>query len=372
MEGLSKESLVELYQFISNSYRTKADDIFCALEFLIEGVREVKEEINQSIRKKTGEGGDCFDDISMLSQHGKDARSIEEFLKSYMDIFAVTLQNSEMNYDETESAEDEKEIPNYKDYEVDTEVPHLLSESFTYKKVCGFFLCNVRYNVADWKSMLIRICEILYDKNSALFKKTVFSDRFVGNKIRYFSETNENKYYRKIKNANIYVWTCHSANAMCSIIRKLLMEFNIPSSSLYIYLRADYTPLHSDSVGVDRSIENDGNKEIKIGKFVRTKMGDLSISNYRFEEQMLDLLLTEEYTKNKFGVGLPFFKEIKDESRLSELIKDSNGVNRYWREMFEFNGRKFAIISQWTKNNADRFHNWLNNLPKIEKYLNMK
>lgn len=70
-----------------------------------------------------------------------------------------------------------------------------------------------------------------------------------------------------------------------------------------------------------------------------------------------------------FGIGISFFKEVKDETQISKLTKDAKGYNRYWREVFEFNGRKFIVVSQWTKNNADRFYSWLNGLPRIDKFI---
>lgn len=217
---------------------------------------------------------------------------------------------------------------------------------------------------------MVKVCELLYAKDPTLFEKVIFSDKFIGNKIKYFSKTNEGKYYKKLKNANIYVWTCHSANTICSLIRRLLLEYNISSNSLYIYLRADYTPLHSNTMnnGSDVVIP-ETNDEVKIGKFVRTTMRNLSTYGYNFDKQTLGLLLSDEETKNIFGIGTSFLKEVKDETQIQKLMKDSNGYNRYWCEVFEFNGKKFVVVSQWTKNNADRFKTWLYKLPNINKYI---
>lgn len=359
--GILDEKMLGLYQLICDNYQSNAEDIFCSMEFLIESVSNSKNAILQSIQNEKD-----FDRIFELTEYGKYVEKIEKTLNTYLDAFA-SMSASECTDVEDENLESEKTIPNYKDYEVDPEIPHLLTESFTYKKICGFFLNNVRYNVSEWKTTLIKICELLYDKDSVLFEKIIFSEKFVGKKIEYFSRTHKAKHYHKLKNANIYVWTQHNANTICSLIRRLLREYNIPANSLYIYLRADYTPLHNASVKNDAITISNENEEIKIGKFVKMTMRNLSVSGYTFDEQTLNILLDDDETKKTFGIGTSFLKEVRDEAQLSRLVKDAKGYNRYWREIFEFNGKKFIIVSQWTKHNADRFKRWFNGLPNTER-----
>ena len=40
----------------------------------------------------------------------------------------------------------------------------------------------------------------------------------------------------------------------------------------------------------------------------------------------------------------------------------TEGRNRYWKEIFEFNGRKYLIVSQWFECNRDRFDKWVKSL----------
>lgn len=48
MENLDKE-LLALYQFISDNYKSNADDIFCLMELLLESVRDSKHLILNSL-----------------------------------------------------------------------------------------------------------------------------------------------------------------------------------------------------------------------------------------------------------------------------------------------------------------------------------
>lgn len=357
--------IVELFKFVCKNYKRDANNIFDSMEFLLESIRDT----NKSIKKTINPDGNSYEEMISLIKYGQEIENVEKILCSYLDSFAQ-VQVPEDIFDESDNGEedddDERAIPNYENYKVDAEVPHLLSESFTHKKICGFFLCNKKYVVADWKATLVKVCEILYDKDPALFRRITNSGKFTGRKRRYFSTTGDGEFYQKLKNANIYVWNCHSANRICNLIRMMLLEYNISSNGMYIYLRADYTALHST---VEDITISDPNENIKIGKFVRDTMHLLSSKNYRFDQQMLVSLLNKDETKRIFGIGLPFFKEIKRGDNISEVIKDKAGYNRYWKDVFDFNGRKYVIVSQWEKRNADRFNNWLNSLSGISKII---
>ena len=355
MEKLN-EDIIELYKFIEENYKSHSDDIFYYLELLLDSIKNTKIALQDDIQKNSRN----FSKTILLSGYGRKIENIENIVGDYLDSFSL---NSSNNIEDIEEEDDEKRIiPNYKDYEVDQEIPHLLTESFTHKKICSFFLENIRYNVSDWKSALVKLCEILMNKDKDKFNSFVRLDLFSGNKRKYFAFNGKEKYYRRIGNTNIYVWTCHSANAICTIMRKLLREYNIPVNSMYIYLRADYTALHNDVPEVVKEPIIDD--EIKIGKYVRESMRKLSNQHYKFSQDMLNKLTNDNATKKLFGIGTSFFREVRPGADISRLTKDAKGYNRYWKEVFRFNHKDYLIVSQWTKGNSDRFKNWLKSLPK--------
>lgn len=356
MENLNIDFL-ELYKFLDEYYKPQSEDVFYSLELLLESIRNSKNAISESIRDNSRD----FTKLSSLLNYAKKIEKIENILNDYLDSFVISYSNDEEIIDE-EDDDEKRNIPNYKEFEVDQEIPHLLTESFTHKKICSFFLNNIRYNTSDWKSALVKLCEILLNIDSDKFINIVNSNQFIGKKRNYFSFDGKGQYYRKLGNSAIYVWTCHSANAICAIMRKLLREYNIPINSMYIYLRADYTPLHN--ILPDSANEHVVDEEVKIGKFVRESMRKLSNQNYRFENDMI-LKLTNDYdTKKMFGIGTSFFREVKQGVDISTLTKDVKGYNRYWKEIFKFNNKEYLIVSQWTKGNSERFYKWLNGLPK--------
>lgn len=356
MKNLNIDFL-ELYKFLDVNYKPQSEDVFYSLELLLESIRNSKNAILETMKDNVGD----LAKVSSLLKYAEKIENIENILNDYLDSFVISYSNDEEIIDDDEDDE-KRNIPNYKEFEVDQETPHLLTESFTHKKICSFFFNNIRYNTSDWKSALVKLCEILHNIDSYKFINIVKSKQFNGKKRNYFSFDGNGKYYRKLENSEIYVWTCHSANAICAIIRKLLREYNIPMNSMYIYLRADYTPLHN--IIPDAANEHIVDEEVKIGKFVRESMRKLSNQNYKFENDMI-LKLTNDYdTKKMFGIGTSFFREVKQGVDISTLTKDVKGYNRYWKEIFRFNNKEYLLVSQWTKNNSDRFHKWFSRLPK--------
>lgn len=354
--GKLNSELLDLYRFIDENYNPQAKDIYYSLELLSSSIDDTKNAMTKTIQNNASD----FSKVNLLSSYAEKIKNIEDLIDDYLDSFSI---NSSDDEDKIEEDEDEKrEIPNYKDYEVDQEIPHLLTESFTYKKICGFFINNIRYNINDWKSALVKLCEILISIDMGKFRNLVSSNQFSGKKRNYFAFDGKGKYYKRVGNTNIYVWTCHSANMICVIMRKLLREYNIPINSMYIYLRADYTPIHNALPEIEN--EHIADEEMKIGKFVRESMRKLSNQNYNFDKETLSNLTNDQSTKRIFGIGTAFLKEVKSGDDISKMTKDTKGYNRYWKEVFRFNNKDYLIVSQWTKSNSERFHNWFNRLQK--------
>ncbi len=97
--------------------------------------------------------------------------------------------------------------------------------------------------------------------------------------------------------------------------------------------------------------------------FVKTAMKNLSESGYVFDEDLLEYMQTDAFTKkyfrNKKALHLPFLITT-DKPR-----SDKNGKHqRYWKEVLEFNGKTFYAMSQWdnTDGSRERFIEWYKSL----------
>ena len=348
MDKLNTE-ILELYKFIEDNYKNESDEIYYSLELLLNCLVNTKNALANDISKNSGN----LSKVGYLYTYATKIENLEEIIGNYLSAFVSDNSNTteKLKYDDGEK----QIVKNYNDYET----PHLLSESFTYKKICAFSFENNKYNVNDWKSALIKLCEILVQKDKTKFLSIMQSDLFSGKKRKYFDFNCKEKYYRKISNTNIYVYTCHSANTICTIMQNLLREYNIPVSSLYVYLSANDIVLHNDVPKISTKM---GFGDEKIGKYVRKTMRQLSNQHYNFTQDMLNKLTDGNATKNLFGIGIPFLKEVKPRIDISIQTKDVKGYNRYWKEVFRFNHKNYLIVSQWTEGNSERFKMWLKDL----------
>lgn len=69
-----------------------------------------------------------------------------------------------------------------------------------------------------------------------------------GSTKTYFAYTDDRMNNgKRIFGSSVYIETNHNANGICSIIASILEKYNIPITPLQIYLKSDYTPLHTDT-----------------------------------------------------------------------------------------------------------------------------
>lgn len=348
MDKLNTE-ILELYKFIEDNYKNESDEIYYSLELLLNCLVNTKNALANDISKNSGN----LSKVGYLYTYATKIENLEEIIGNYLSAFVSDNSNTteKLKYDDGEK----QIVKNYNDYET----PHLLSESFTNKKISAFIFEGIKYEVNDWKSALLKLCEILVNKDSDKFLSFVNSDLFSGKKRKYFVFNCREEHYRKISSTNIYVYTCFNTNTICEFMIKLLQEYNIPMDNVYVYLREENAFQKNEN---SKYSDKNHTEDVKIGKYVRESMRNLSNKHYRFSQDMLDKLTDGDATKKLFGIGIPFFKEVKMGVDIYVLTKDIYGYNRYWKEIFRFNDKDYLIVSQWTKNNADRFINWFKGL----------
>lgn len=355
------QKFITTYEYLEKNHPMAAQDIYYGLELFTNSLDYGIEAFQKEIAEKNSTGD--FSRLSEIAEYAQIIKDLKAMMDKHLTDIAMlnTIEETDMESISEEEEEDEKALPNYKDYIVDDEIPHTLSEIFTHKKICGFMFDGIRYNVGTWQAALIRLSELLIEKDPSIFNSFLGQPTFKGRKNNYFSaESRGNRYYHKLANANIYVWTNLSTAMICEIMKKILRGYGIPVNSLYIYLRADYTPLHIMEEGAAKGESID--PADKIGKYVRTTMRKLSNDGYVFSDDMLRKLMNGDSTKVLFGIGTPFFKEVKDDNDLSAQTKDSKGRSRYWKEIFEFNGKKYLVVSQWFEGSRERFDKWVKSL----------
>lgn len=232
----------ELYDFLNKKFPKCANDLKEGIELL----ENVVQSAIDTIEDKSGE----------IIKKERDFSKADEYRKkeSILNMISVKLQNIMDNLNiETEPDEiltieekEEKEIPNYNDYLVDSNIQHTLYEDFTHKRPITFELNGEKHDARDWKDMLLKTCNIVSEIDKELIMSFPKNERLNGKKVTYFAYKEEDivRAPRKIQNLDLYVSTNHSANSIRNIIINILREYKISVSAFKIYLRADYSELH--------------------------------------------------------------------------------------------------------------------------------
>ena len=160
--------------------------------------------------------------------------------------------DKEILEDDMEFLEDDQKRINYEEYRVDETVAHDLMTDFRYTKPAAFSLDEIRYPARMWKQMLVKICEILYQKNNKIFEEFL-EDKFMQGKTRKYFSRNEASLRNpeKIKGSNIFVETNLSANSTRDMVMKMLDKYRIPYAAFKIYLSKDLNPLHKEDIKND-------------------------------------------------------------------------------------------------------------------------
>lgn len=166
--------------------------------------------------------------------------------------------------DEIESFYTNDKRINYENYRVDESVSYGLLTDFCHMKPAAFELDGVRYPARLWKLVLLKTCELLYDKNSSLFEAFV-DDKFMQGKTREYFSINDSGMTKpeRIKGTDIFVETNLSANSIRDVIVKMLDKYRIPHAAYQIYLSKDFNPLHTEENQYERSMDEDSVYEEK-------------------------------------------------------------------------------------------------------------
>lgn len=352
-----QSKLVDLVGYVRTNFPKDALDVCDSLELLNLALDGLLDSANRQI--STLHKNKCYDKSMELLMISKEVSSFQTYISEYVTMLNVEAEIDEDDFtDETDISEEQKIIPNYAEYTVDSSVPHSLYEDFTHKKATAFSIAGARYEAKDWKDVLLQTCDILSEIDSDKFYTFIDDPVMKGRKVSYFCKTYIEKKNHKLKNFDIYVWTNLSANHIRNLIRKLLKKYGIKISEFYVYLRADYSSLHRDD-----SISETENQLLteKIGKYVRMNMRTISNKQHRFSQNELMAMESKKWSKDTLGLDYPFFKPYIDGIDISEQIKEGT-YGRYWKEIFEFNNKKFLITSQWFERNREEFDKWFQSL----------
>ena len=70
---------------------------------------------------------------------------------------------------------------------------------------------------------------------------------------------------------------------------------------------------------------------------------------------------SKQWSKEVLGINYPFIKPYLEGEDISVQIREGSYL-RYWKEIFDYSGKKFFITSQWFDWDREKFEKWIENI----------
>ena len=236
---------LKVFEFLGAEVPNSVGDIREALDLLATSIDTAIEQVGEKVTKSF-ENKD-FKKAAELSLNSEELDSISKKIQEVISDLDTIIYDRNIDEDLKEMDQiDEKSMPNYNDYLVDTEVEHNLYEDLTHKRPCAFKIEGTRVGIKDWKGVLVQTINYLAKKDPNIVRSFVDDSKMNGKKVIYFSRVKlpTMRAVVEIKSVNIYVATNLSANGIRNLLIKMLNKYNIKLSDYKIYLKADYSELH--------------------------------------------------------------------------------------------------------------------------------
>jgi len=169
-------------------------------------------------------------------------------------------------------------------------------------------------------------------------------------------------YYSKLAEDNpdvlyskeVLTW-CKNVESSTAWIDKIEAEIDYSVTDVYIeHAGINMKPVkrRQNRVGNTEDVGTE-----KIGKLVQRTFNDL-IAQEKLSDEMIDNLLEQKYSKENFGLKLPFLCLIDEEENIRNQLIDENGYVRYWTNPVEIHGKKYCVSKEWFENQRSRYLRW--------------
>ncbi|CQR75012.1 hypothetical protein SOV_35160 [Sporomusa ovata DSM 2662] len=226
---------------IKNILPNRAIDISEALDLLSDILNSTRLDIGTELLQ-----ANTNKDFKLLSQLAEVSQEITVYEDKIQD-FRNLLELDVIPDVVKDEPEEEKILPDYEKYRVDSNIEYTLYENLTNKRPFAFQIESDKIMVNTWQEMLLKTVEILYSKDPKKMKSFVTDEDMNGRKVHYFSLSSQAAMRKPIKiaNAEFYVETNRNANSIRNGVISMLQRYGIKIADFKIYLRADYSELHN-------------------------------------------------------------------------------------------------------------------------------
>lgn len=324
---------------------------------------------------------------SNLNHFVNDDEKINSNIGISDDILIEENDTGDIAEDEEEEIEELEGKIDYKKYLVDNTKPYPLSSDFENTTPDSFSFRGETYKVKTYKDMLLKLCEILYEKDANTFKEIATWHQIRGRKKSYIvyesdkvAQTITNPL--RFLNTKIILEGTTSTTQKIKIIHKMLEIYKISPSSVKIYLKSDRHPRHGQEpigIYIDKSfdyktekeinLKNDNkcienNSDIPIGKRVYDYFQDY----FKDANQTHDIqnFLSKNWCKETFNISYPLLKEYDESKDLKAQTIPEGKSGAYYAQnpKLYINNKLYIIYMQWSeKTHRSRIEKWISENP---------
>ncbi len=162
----------DIYTYLVSNQNNIACRLRCFSELFLSGLDESIEYL-EKVQQNTTNGEKNNQDL-LLDYY----RTLLELRNTFQEKFSISPDISLQNINDN-STQNSHSIPTTTAATTTTPGTCTLYDDIEYKKPVSFVLDNLIYPANSWKTMLVRICEILAEKDNNLFMKMTHDPQIV-------------------------------------------------------------------------------------------------------------------------------------------------------------------------------------------------
>lgn len=195
-----------------------------------------------------------YSEIREYENAGEQLSDIEDYLRQLVNNSSSLICQEQQDNTVDNNLTTSK--PNYDLCKVDDTKPYSLDADFSKKRPIAFTFEGKRYDVQSWKRFIVMVCELLNDKNSKLFQSFPEDNSMQGRTRKYFIRQSS-PYHKKVARTGIWVLTNNDGSANCRIIIKMFEKYDIPITSMEIFIQSDYSlrDEENDDIDIDENVK---------------------------------------------------------------------------------------------------------------------
>lgn len=391
-----------LMNFLQKEIPSNANDLNNSINNTLEIIERTRAALSDkymSIAKNYFKDNNSYEIISNFKNADKQLGDFQHKLHNFLDnniedviISDNTLieenDNEDVPEDENEEIEEREGKIDYKKYLVDNTKPYPLSSDFENTTPDSFSFKGEKQKVKTYKEMWLKLCEILYNKDTNKFKDIATWHQIKGHKKAYIVYANDKIAQNITKplrfmNTGIILEGTTSTTQKIKIMIQMLDFYKISHSSVKIYLKSDRHPRHGQEpigiykdktydykVEINANLKNDNSNEYivnnsnastgkRVYNYLQDYFKDTSLS-YDIQN-----LLDKNWCKKTFNISYPLLKEINELQDLKEQSIPEGKKGAYYAQnpILHVNNKSYIIYMQWNKMHRVRVEKWISENP---------